>query len=217
MARRLHQFTGSTATGKLVMQFAAQRISRSFAGVRRQVAEHRARRLPGSRSRRQPPQRSPSSQPGRDVLGGLAAAGRSIHQGRDAREDRGRGPHHAARRSARSATRLGAIVDETQMQRCAVVHRRRQTDGARVALGGARTRVEPVVFTCSDGVRRRDADAHRGARRSRAVLGPSRFRTSRRRSRSRTTWDYGLAAAVWTRDITTRIAPRAPCAPVPST
>jgi acyl-CoA reductase-like NAD-dependent aldehyde dehydrogenase len=103
------------------------------------------------------------------------------------------------------ATRLGAIVDETQMNRVLGYIEAGSADGARLHTGGRRVRaetggyyVEPTVF---DGVEPRMRIARE------EIFGPVL---------STITFDgadqavdiandviYGLAAAVWTRDITT--------------
>jgi acyl-CoA reductase-like NAD-dependent aldehyde dehydrogenase len=103
------------------------------------------------------------------------------------------------------ATRLGAIVDEVQMDRVLGYIDSGRREGARVCVGGARARresggyyVEPTVF---DGV----APTMRIAREE--IFGPVlsciAFREPAEALRIANDSEYGLAAAVWSRDIST--------------
>jgi acyl-CoA reductase-like NAD-dependent aldehyde dehydrogenase len=102
------------------------------------------------------------------------------------------------------ATRLGAIVDDAQLQRVMGYIASGRADGARLHLGGRRVReesggyyVEPTVF---DGV----TPGMRIAREEifGPVLSTITFRDVDEAIAIANDVIYGLAAAVWTRDIT---------------
>ena len=102
-------------------------------------------------------------------------------------------------------TRLGAIVDETQMKRVLGYIDSGRRDGARLRCGGRRVReetggyfIEPTVF---DGVAPRMAIAHEEI--FGPVLSAITFRTVEEAIAIANDVVYGLAAAVWTRDVTT--------------
>jgi acyl-CoA reductase-like NAD-dependent aldehyde dehydrogenase len=103
------------------------------------------------------------------------------------------------------ATRLGAIVDETQMKRVLGYIDAGRADGANIRLGGRRVRedsggyfIEPTVF---DGVRPAMSIAREEI--FGPVLSAIAFRTVDEAIEIANDVIYGLAAAVWTRDVTT--------------
>jgi len=102
-------------------------------------------------------------------------------------------------------TRLGAIVDDVQMNRVLSYIDAGRTDGANIRFGGNRVRqetggyyVEPTIF---DGVKQNMRIA------SEEIFGPVlstiTFKTPEEAVEIANNVIYGLAAAVWTRDITT--------------
>jgi 4-guanidinobutyraldehyde dehydrogenase/NAD-dependent aldehyde dehydrogenase len=103
------------------------------------------------------------------------------------------------------ATQLGAIVDETQMKRVLGYIDAGRKDGARVRVGGRRVRedsggyfVEPTVF---DGVKPAMSIAREEI--FGPVLSAITFKTVEEAVEIANDVVYGLAAAVWTRDVTT--------------
>jgi 4-guanidinobutyraldehyde dehydrogenase/NAD-dependent aldehyde dehydrogenase len=104
-----------------------------------------------------------------------------------------------------AATRLGAIVDETQMKRILGYIDAGRDDGASIRIGGRRVRedsggyfIEPTVF---EGVRPAMGIARE------EIFGPVlsviTFKTVDEAVEIANDVIYGLAAAVWTRDVTT--------------
>lgn len=199
-------FTGSTATGKLVMQYAAQsnmkRVGLECGGKSANIVF--------------------ADCPDLDAAARAAAAAIFFNQG----EMCSAGSRLLVEESIREAllakvtaiagefqpgdpldpaTRLGALVDEGQMERVLGYIDSGRSEGARVLVGGSRSRresggyyVEPTVF---DGV----APSMRIAREE--IFGPVlsciAFREPAEALRIANDSEYGLAAAVWSRNLST--------------
>ena len=198
-------FTGSTATGKLVAQFAAQsnlkRVSLECGGKSPNIVmadypdlKRAARAAAGAIFFNQ---------------GEMCSAGSRLLVQESIRDALVEEIVAVARAMAPGdpldpATRLGALVDEPQTLRVMEYIDAGRSQGAQVAVGGARVRqasggcyVEPTVFT---GVR----PEMRIAREEifGPVLATLTFRDLDEAIRIGNDVVYGLAAAVWTRDIT---------------
>ena len=199
-------FTGSTATGKLVMQYAAQ------SNLKRVGLEC------GGKS----PNIVLADYPDVDKVATAAAAAIYSNQG----EMCSAGSRLLLQEGIREAvleklqtisrglvpgdpldpeTRLGAIVDETQMKRVLGYIDAGRSAGARVRVGGQRVRtdsggyfVEPTVF---DGVKPTMSIAREEI--FGPVLSAITFKTVDEAIEIANDVVYGLAAAIWTRDITT--------------
>jgi 4-guanidinobutyraldehyde dehydrogenase / NAD-dependent aldehyde dehydrogenase len=199
-------FTGSTATGKLVMQYAAQsnlkRVSLECGGKSPNIVladypdvEKVATAAAAAIYSNQGEMCSAGSrlllQEGirEAVLEKVQAISRSLAPGDPLDPD----------------TRLGAIVDETQMKRVLGYIDAGRSAGARVRVGGQRVRtdsggyfVEPTVF---DGVKPTMSIAREEI--FGPVLSAITFKTVDEAIEIANDVVYGLAAAIWTRDITT--------------
>ena len=199
-------FTGSTATGKQIMQYAGQsnlkRVSLECGGKSPNI-------VLGDY-----PDLDRAAQAAADAIfanqGEVCSAGSRllVHESiRDALLEK----VQAASRQRQPgdpldpATRLGAIVDETQMKRVLGYIDSGRRDGAHVRFGGRRVReesggyfVEPTVF---DEVQPRMAIAREEI--FGPVLSAMTFKTVDEALAIANDVIYGLAAAVWTRDITT--------------
>ena len=199
-------FTGSTATGKLIMGYAAQsnlkRVSLECGGKSPNIVMADCRDV--ERAARAAAYAIFFNQ------GEMCSAGSRlvVHESlKDAMLEQIAkvGQELAPGDPLDPATKLGAIVDAQQMQRVLGYIDAGREDGARLAFGGAQVRresgghyVEPTVF---DGVQR-------GMRIAREeifgpVLATITFRDEAEALAIANDTSYGLAAAVWTRDLNT--------------
>ncbi|MEO7775175.1 MAG: aldehyde dehydrogenase family protein, partial [Steroidobacteraceae bacterium] len=199
-------FTGSTATGKMVMQYAAQsnlkKVSLECGGKSPNIimADY--------------PDLARAAKAAAFAIffnqGEMCSAGSRLLvqdniKDRVLEEIAKVGAKLAPGDPLSTKTRLGAIVDEVQMQRVLSYIDTGKQEGARLALGGARVRsesggfyVEPTVF---DGVR----PDMRIAREEifGPVLSTITFKTLDEAIHIANDAIYGLAAAVWTANINT--------------
>ena len=129
-------FTGSTEVGKYFLTL-LRRIQHEagLAGVRRQVAQHRAGRRAQPRRRRAPHRLRHLVQPGRGLHRGLAPDRRGQDQGRVPRQGHGDRPEDDAGRSARPQDADGRHGRRDPDQARHGLHRRRP-EGRRQARHG---------------------------------------------------------------------------------
>jgi acyl-CoA reductase-like NAD-dependent aldehyde dehydrogenase len=198
-------FTGSTATGKSIMQYAGQsnlkRLSLECGGKSPNIVmadypdlRRAARAAAGAIFYNQ---------------GEMCSAGSRLLVQESIREQMLEEIAAVAREMTPGdpldpATRLGALVDEPQTQRVLDYIESGRSEGARLAIGGRRVRqasggcfVEPTVF---DGVRASMKIAREEI--FGPVLATLSFRDLDEAIRIGNDVIYGLAAAVWTRDLT---------------
>jgi 4-guanidinobutyraldehyde dehydrogenase / NAD-dependent aldehyde dehydrogenase len=198
-------FTGSTATGKMVMQYAAQsnmkRVSLECGGKSPNIVM--------------------ADYPDLDKAATAAAYGIFFNQG----EMCSAGSRLLVEEKIKDemveriiavaakmqpgdpldpSTALGAIVDEVQMQRVLEYVDSGKNEGARIATGGRRVRqdtggyyIEPTVFDAVKPQMRIANEEIFGP-----VLATISFRSAEEAVKIANGVIYGLAAAVWTRDVT---------------
>jgi acyl-CoA reductase-like NAD-dependent aldehyde dehydrogenase len=199
-------FTGSTATGKLVMQFAAQsnmkRVSLECGGKSPNIVMADWDDLDKA-----------ATAAAYAIFfnqGEMCSAGSRliVHESlRDAILERVQaiGQKMKPGEPLDPATRLGAIVDEIQMQRVLGYIDSGRAEGAQVYMGGRRVReetggyfVEPTIFAEAQPTMKIAREEIFGP-----VLTTIAFKTPEEAVKIANGVEYGLAAAVWTRDVRT--------------
>jgi len=198
-------FTGSTATGKLVMQYAGQsnmkRVGLECGGKSANIVFADCADLDAA------------ARAAATAIffnqGEMCSAGSRLLVEESIRDDLLARIAQVAREFAPGdpldpATRLGALVDESQLQRVLAYIDAGRAEGASVTLGGRRVRkssggyyVEPTIFTAVRPQMRIAREEIFGP-----VLVSSTFRTADEAIALANDSIYGLAAAVWTRDLT---------------
>jgi acyl-CoA reductase-like NAD-dependent aldehyde dehydrogenase len=199
-------FTGSTATGRLIMQYAGQsnlkRVSLECGG-----------KSPNIVLADYPDLEKAATAAAFAIFfnqGEMCSAGSRLLVQESIRDALLEKVHAVARQMQPGdpldpATKLGAIVDEVQMSRVLSYIDSAKQDGARLSLGGSRVReqtggyfVEPTVF---DSVKPEMKIAREEV--FGPVLSTITFKTVDEAIAIANDVIYGLVAGVWTRDITT--------------
>ena len=199
-------FTGSTATGKKVMEFAARsnlkRVSLECGGKSPNIVMADCADL------------DKAAQAAADAIffnqGEMCSAGSRLlvqEPIRDALLEKvvALGRQLIAGDPLDPTTRLGAIVDAQQMQRVLGYIEAGRAEGARLQIGGSQVRqssggffIEPTVFSDVQPAMRIASEEIFGP-----VLAAISFRSAQEAIDIANGVVYGLAAAVWTRDVTT--------------